>query len=184
MSVPSSNGTTPALYELRHFKCYNWHNLTTQEGPLEGNVFNLGDVGTGKTTWMEGVQAALVLGEPRMRWNSAASQGVSVAEQEDGRDLLTIVLRYQQMAKEYKRANGVSYFALELTDEKGGNPLTIGIGASAASPLPSGRGSRSPANPGARTTGRGFRTRSRKSSQPEGDQRPPARHVRGTGGAL
>lgn len=132
--MTARNGSSPDLYQLRHFKCYNWHNLTTQDGAIRGNIFNLGDVGTGKTTWMEGVQAALVLGEPRMRWNSAASQGVTIAEQEEGRDLLTIVLRYQQLTKKYRRANGVSYFAIELADEAGGHPLTIGIGASAASP--------------------------------------------------
>lgn len=123
-----------APYHLTHWKCVNWHNLLTQEGPIRGrSVFNLGPNESGKTTWLDSSHLVLTLGHD-MEWNSAADPVASKQQlREHGRKLGGVVHRVNDDLVLHPAA-GLSYFALQLSTQDASDVLTIGLGVFSASP--------------------------------------------------
>lgn len=119
--------------KLTGWGCINWHNLATKNISLPGgDVFNVGKMESGKTTWLDAVQLVLTGGEG-MEWNSAANPALTRNQlQEKGRGIRGILYREndgQPLTDSEKPA--ISYFLIELQDEKA--TVTLGVGAYASS---------------------------------------------------
>ena len=119
-------------YVPTYWKCVNWHNLLTQEGPLAGDVYNLGRIQSGKTTWLDGGHATFTGGDDFMAWNSAADPTSTAKSNPEGRRLKDIVCRVNDDGVQHPDGN-ISYFALELTNHHKGHVVTICLGAQARS---------------------------------------------------
>lgn len=118
-----------AGYRIKRIRLVNFHNVTNATIEVNGHLFLLGDNGSGKTTILDAVHYVLTGGGNLMEFNSAARMAGS---RQDGRRVQGIVLRYNVDTGPMNPAGGVSYAALELTDDQN-NILTIGVGLSAYS---------------------------------------------------
>lgn len=116
-------------YRIKRIRLVNFHNVSNATIEVNGHLFLLGDNGSGKTTILDAVHYVLTGGGNLMEFNSAARM---TGSRQDGRRVQGIVLRYNVDTGPMNPAGGVSYAALELTDEHG-NVLTIGVGLSAYS---------------------------------------------------
>lgn len=129
--------TTPSprtgSFEITHWRTVNWHNLLTQQQHVVGDIFNLGPNESGKTTLMDGIHAALTLGEPHMEWNSAADPSASATRlRREGRTLRDIIFRVNQTWS--NATPSIVYFAAEFTNRTTGEIYSIGVGAYAQTP--------------------------------------------------
>lgn len=115
-----------------YWKCVNWHNLLSQEGPLAGDVYNLGKIQSGKTTYLDGGHATFTGGDDFMAWNSAADPTSTAKSNPDGRRLKDIVCRVNDDGVQNPEG-GISYFALELSNHAASKIVTICLGAQARS---------------------------------------------------
>jgi len=116
-------------YRIKRIRLVNFHNVSNATIEVNGHLFLLGDNGSGKTTILDAVQYVLTGGGNLMEFNSAARMAGS---RQDGRRVQGIVLRYNVDTGPMNPVGGVSYAALELTDDRD-NLLTIGVGLSAYS---------------------------------------------------
>ncbi len=114
-------------YRIKRIRLVNFHNVTNATIDVNGHLFLLGDNGSGKTTILDAVHYVLTGGGNYMEFNSAARMAGS---RQDGRRVQGIVLRYNVDTGPMNPTGGVSYAALELTDDQN-NILTIGVGLSA-----------------------------------------------------
>lgn len=119
-------------YVPTYWKCVNWHNLMTQEGPLAGDIYNLGKIQSGKTTYLDGCHATLTGGDEYMAWNSAADPTSTARSNPEGRRLKDIVCRVNDDGVQ-RPDGGISYFALELTNPATKHVITLCLGAQARS---------------------------------------------------
>lgn len=126
---PGKNGSTSPIYRPTYWKCVNWHNLVSQEGPLKEDIFNLGPNESGKTTWLDGFHAAITLGEPHMEWNSAADPIASAAKLRNRGRTINDVLYRANLEGPTLTGPQISYFLVEFKGRDLGDVWTIGVGA-------------------------------------------------------
>jgi Putative exonuclease SbcCD, C subunit/P-loop containing region of AAA domain len=115
-------------FHLRSVRLLNFHNLVDETLPVRRNLFLIGDNQSGKTTVLDAVHFALTAGV-EMEFNSAARFGPRT---EPGRNLASIVLRYDLERDRAQRGPAVTYAALEIADETG-TTHCFGAGAFATS---------------------------------------------------
>lgn len=113
---------------LRRIRLVNVHNLVDETLPVRRNLFLIGDNQSGKTTVLDAVHFALSAGV-EMEFNAAARFG---PRSEAGRNLASIVLRYDLERDVAQRGPSVLYAALEIAGEAG-EVHCFGAGAFASS---------------------------------------------------
>jgi len=120
------------FYRITKIRLVNFHNFTDETIELRagGNLFMLGDNGSGKTTVLDAVHFVLTAGRS-MEFNSAAR--VAGAKHSGGRTVQGIVMRYNIEANGPLNPNGgTTYAALEIAG-RNGRPVTAAVGVSTAS---------------------------------------------------
>jgi putative exonuclease SbcCD C subunit/AAA domain-containing protein len=117
-----------ALFHVRRIQLINFHNFVDETLEVRKNLFLIGDNQSGKTTVLDAVHFALSAGV-EMEFNAAARFGPRT---EPGRNLASIVLRYDLERDVALRGPSVTYAAIEVADESGG-AHTFGAGAFAPS---------------------------------------------------
>lgn len=115
-------------FHIRRLRLINFHNLVDETLPVRKNLFLIGDNQSGKTTVLDAVHFALSAGV-EMEFNAAARFGPRT---EAGRNLASIVLRYDLERDTAQRGPSVMYAALEIADDAG-TTHTFGAGAFATS---------------------------------------------------
>jgi len=115
-------------FHIRRIRLVNFHNLVDETLHVRKNLFLIGDNQSGKTTVLDAVHFALSAGV-EMEFNAAARFGPRT---EPGRNLASIVLRYDLERDVAQRGPSVMYAALEIADESGATH-TFGAGAFATS---------------------------------------------------
>ena len=114
-------------YRIHRIRLIKFHNIENETIDLNGHLFLLGDNGSGKTTILDAVHYVLTGGD--LEFNSAARvAGPKTA----GRSSQGIVMRYNADTGALNKNGGVTYAAIELTNERG-KILTIGLGMSTSS---------------------------------------------------
>ncbi len=116
------------LCHIRRVRLINFHNLVDETLPVRRNLFLIGDNQSGKTTALDAVHFALTAGV-EMELNAAARFGPRT---EPGRNLASIVLRYDLERDIALRGPAVMYAALEIADASG-TVHCFGAGAFATS---------------------------------------------------
>ena len=117
-----------APFHIRRIRLVNFHNLVDETLPVRKNLFLIGDNQSGKTTVLDAVHFALSAGV-EMEFNAAARFGPRT---EPGRNLASIVLRYDLERDVAQRGPSVMYSALEIADDAGTTHI-FGAGAFAIS---------------------------------------------------
>lgn len=117
-----------APFHIRRIRLVNFHNLVDETLPVRKNLFLIGDNQSGKTTVLDAVHFALTAGV-EMEFNTAARFGPRT---EPGRNLASIVLRYDLERDVALRGPSVMYAALEIGDDEG-EVHCFGAGAFATS---------------------------------------------------
>src|ERR1051325_1271549 len=137
-AAPTNGHVGRGVFLLSDWKCVNWHNLLTLPGPatgpeltrIKGDVFNLGPNESGKSTWLDGLHAALTMGKPPyMEWNSASDPSTSAQKlREKGRNLNGIIFRVGLQGAA-RTQPVIVYFAFEATNPATREVYSIGVGA-------------------------------------------------------
>jgi hypothetical protein len=115
-------------FHIRRIRLINFHNLVDEMLHVRKNLFLIGDNQSGKTTILDAVHFTLSAGV-EMEFNAAARFGPRT---EHGRNLASIVLRYDLERDICLRAPSVMYAALEIANDSG-TTHTFGAGAFATS---------------------------------------------------
>jgi hypothetical protein len=115
-------------FHIRRIRLVNFHNFVDETLSMKKNLFLIGDNKSGKTTVLDAVHFALSAGV-EMEFNAAARFGPRT---EAGRNLASIVLRYDLERDVAQRGPSVTYVALEIEDRSGATH-TFGAGAFATS---------------------------------------------------
>ncbi|OGK80463.1 MAG: hypothetical protein A2X53_17405 [Candidatus Rokubacteria bacterium GWA2_70_23] len=115
-------------FHIRRIRLINFHNLVDETLQVRKNLFLIGDNQSGKTTVLDAVHFALSAGV-EMEFNAAARFGPRT---EPGRNLASIVLRYDLERDVAQRGPSVMYAALEIADDAG-TTHAFGAGAFATS---------------------------------------------------
>jgi hypothetical protein len=115
-------------FHIRRIRLVNFHNIVDETLAVRKNLFLIGDNQSGKTTILDAVHFALSAGV-EMEFNAAARFGPRT---EPGRNLGSIVLRYDLERDITLRGPSVMYAALEIASASG-TTHTFGAGAFATS---------------------------------------------------
>src|SRR5438552_4544798 len=102
-------------FHIRRVRVINFHNLVDETLQVRKNLFLIGDNQSGKTTVLDAVHFALSAGV-EMEFNAAARFGPRT---EPGRNLASIVLRYDLERDTAQRGPSVMYAAVEIEDDSG-----------------------------------------------------------------
>ncbi|MDD5306008.1 MAG: SbcC/MukB-like Walker B domain-containing protein [Deltaproteobacteria bacterium] len=111
-------------FHVQRIRLINFHNFVDETLPVRKNLFLVGDNQSGKTTVLDAVHFALSAGVD-MEFNAAARFGPRT---EAGRNLASIVLRYDLERDVAQRGPSVMYAVLEIGDGSGASH-TFGAGA-------------------------------------------------------
>ncbi|GAB4237684.1 MAG: hypothetical protein OHK0028_15030 [Deltaproteobacteria bacterium] len=115
---------------IRRIRLIHFHNFVDETLPVRRNLFLVGDNQSGKTTVLDAVHFALTAGV-EMEFNAAARFG---PRSDAGRNLASIVLRYDLEKDAALRGPCVAYAAVEVREEDDPSALhTFGAGAFATS---------------------------------------------------
>lgn len=115
-------------FHIRRIRLINFHNFVDETLAVRKNLFLIGDNQSGKTTVLDAVHFALSAGV-EMEFNAAARFGPRT---EAGRNLASIVLRYDLERDVAQRGPSVMYSAIEIANGSGATH-TFGAGAFATS---------------------------------------------------
>jgi len=102
-------------FHIRRLRLVNFHNFVDETLSVRRNLFLIGDNQSGKTTVLDGVHFALSAGV-EMEFNAATRFG---PRSEPGRNLASIVLRYDLERDQAGRGPSIAYAVLELEDAAG-----------------------------------------------------------------
>jgi hypothetical protein len=117
-------------FRIRRIRLIHFHNFVDETLPVRRNLFLVGDNQSGKTTVLDAVHFALTAGV-EMEFNAAARFG---PRSDAGRNLASIVLRYDLEKDVALRGPCVGYAAVEVRDEGAPDTLhTFGVGVYATS---------------------------------------------------
>lgn len=111
-------------FHVQRIRLINFHNFVDETLPVRKNLFLIGDNQSGKTTVLDAVHFALSAGVD-MEFNAAARFGPRT---EPGRNLASIVLRYDLERDVAQRGPSVMYAVVEIGDGSG-TSHTFGAGA-------------------------------------------------------
>lgn len=116
------------LLQVTRIRLMNFHNFTDEVLPVRKNLFLIGQNRSGKTTVLDAVHLALSAGV-EMEFNAAARFG---PKSDSGRNLASIILRYDLETDRVLRDPCVGYVILEVKDWEGLHHC-FGVGAFATS---------------------------------------------------
>jgi len=114
---------------IRRIRLIHFHNFVDETLPVRRNLFLVGDNQSGKTTVLDAVHFALTAGVD-MEFNAAARFG---PRSDAGRNLASIVLRYDLEKDVALRGQCVAYAAVEVRDGDDAAIHTFGVGVHATS---------------------------------------------------
>jgi len=114
---------------IRRIRLIHFHNFVDETLPVRRNLFLVGDNQSGKTTVLDAVHFALTAGVD-MEFNAAARFG---PRSDAGRNLASIVLRYDLEKDVALRGPCVAYAAVEVRDGDDATFHTFGTGVYATS---------------------------------------------------
>lgn len=117
------------IFHIRRIRLINFHNFVDETLPVRRNLFLVGDNQSGKTTVLDAVHFALTAGVD-MEFNAAARFG---PRSDAGRNLASIVLRYDLEKDVALRGQCVAYAAVEVREEDDVTFHTFGVGVYATS---------------------------------------------------
>ncbi len=116
-------------FRIRRIRLIHFHNFVDETLPVRRNLFLVGDNQSGKTTVLDAVHFAMTAGVD-MEFNAAARFG---PRSDSGRNLSSIVLRYDLEKDMAMRGPCVAYVAVEVCDGSDGTFHTFGTGVHATS---------------------------------------------------
>lgn len=116
-------------FRIRRIRLIHFHNFVDETLPVRRNLFLVGDNQSGKTTVLDAVHFALTAGVD-MEFNAAARFG---PRSDAGRNLASIVLRYDLEKDVALRGPCVAYAAVEVRDGDEATFHTFGAGVFATS---------------------------------------------------
>ncbi|OIP34032.1 MAG: hypothetical protein AUK27_08685 [Deltaproteobacteria bacterium CG2_30_66_27] len=117
------------IFHIRRIRLIHFHNFVDETLPVRRNLFLVGDNQSGKTTVLDAVHFALTAGV-EMEFNAAARFG---PRSDAGRNLASIVLRYDLEKDVALRGQCVAYAAVEVREEDDVTFHTFGVGVYATS---------------------------------------------------
>ncbi|RJP24398.1 MAG: hypothetical protein C4529_02670 [Deltaproteobacteria bacterium] len=117
------------IFHIRRIRLIHFHNFVDETLPVRRNLFLVGDNQSGKTTVLDAVHFALTAGVD-MEFNAAARFG---PRSDAGRNLASIVLRYDLEKDITLREPCVAYAAVEVREEDDVTFHTFGVGVYATS---------------------------------------------------
>lgn len=117
------------IFHIHRIRLIHFHNFVDETLPVRRNLFLVGDNQSGKTTVLDAVHFALTAGV-EMEFNAAARFG---PRSDAGRNLASIVLRYDLEKDVPLRGPCVSYAAVEVREEDDVTFHTFGVGVYATS---------------------------------------------------
>jgi DNA repair exonuclease SbcCD ATPase subunit len=116
-------------FHIRRIRLIHFHNFVDETLPVRRNLFLVGDNQSGKSTVLDAVHFALTAGVD-MEFNAAARFG---PRSDAGRNLASIVLRYDLEKDIALRKPCVAYVAVEARDGDDATVHTFGVGIFATS---------------------------------------------------